>query len=83
MTQIMAIACEPPELSGRPVDHWTHRELADEAIKRKIVSSISPSQVGRFLAAADLQPHRSKYWLNTTEKDPDVFQTQVEVVCQA
>jgi predicted deacylase len=30
-----------------------------------------------------LQPHRSKYWLNTTEKDPDVFQTQVEVVCQA
>jgi len=83
MTQIMAIACEPPELSGRPVDHWTHRELADEAVKRKIVSSISPSQVGRYLAAADLQPHRSKYWLNTTEKDPDVFQTQVEVVCQA
>lgn len=83
ITQIMAIACEPPELSGRPVDHWTHRELADEAIKRKIVSSISPSQVGRYLAAAELQPHRSKYWLNTTEKDPDVFQAQVAAVCQA
>jgi transposase len=83
MTQIMAIACEPPELSGRPVDHWTHNELADEAMKRKIVSSISPSQVGRYLADADLQPHRSKYWLNTTEKDADVFQAQVEVVCQA
>ena len=89
MTQIMAIACEPPELSelselsGRPVDHWTHNELADEVMKRKIVSSISPSQVGRYLADADLQPHRSKYWLNTTEKDPDVFQAQVEVVCQA
>lgn len=83
MTQIMAIACESPEQSGRPVDHWTHRELADEARQRGIVPSISASQVGRYLAESDLQPHRSKYWLNTTEKDPDVFQTQVEIVCQA
>ena len=83
MTQIMAIACESPEQSGRPVDHWTHRELADEAKQRGIVPSISASQVGRYLAESDLQPHRSKYWLNTTEKDPDIFQTQVEVVCQA
>ena len=83
MTQIMAVACESPEQSGRPVDHWTHRELADEAKQRGIVPSISASQVGRYLAESDLQPHRSKYWLNTTEKDPDVFQTQVEVVCQA
>lgn len=82
ITQIMAIACEPPEQSGRPVDHWTHAELADEAVKRRIVSSISPRQVGRYLAAAELQPHRSKYWLNTTEKDNEVFQAQVEVVCQ-
>jgi len=83
MTQIMAIACESPEQSGRPVDHWTHRELADEAKQRGIVPSISASQVGRYLAESDLQPHRSKYWLNTTEKDPDIFQTQVEIVCQA
>lgn len=83
MTQIMAIARESPEQSGRPVDHWTHRELADEAKQRGIVPSISASQVGRYLAESDLQPHRSKYWLTTTEKDPDVFQTQAEVVCQA
>ena len=82
VTLIMTIACESPELSGRPVAEWTYAELADEAIKRKIVSSISASQVGRYLRAADLQPHRSKYWLNTTEKDNDVFQAQVEVVCQ-
>jgi len=82
MTLIMAIACEPPKLSGRPVAEWTHAELADEAVKRKIVSSISASQVGRYLRAAKLQPHRSDYWLNTTEKDEAVFQAQVEVVCQ-
>jgi transposase len=82
ITQIMAIACEPPELSGRPIEHWTHRELADEAMKRKVVDSISAKQVGRWLAAAELQPHRNKYWLNTTEKDDAVFQAQVELVCQ-
>ncbi len=78
----MTIACEPPELSGRPVSEWTHAELADEAVKREIVSSISASQIGRYLRAAELQPHRSKYWLNTTEKDDAVFQTQVEIVSQ-
>ena len=82
VTQIMGVSCEPPELSGRPISEWTHRELADEAIKRNIVPSISPRQVGRYLNESALQPHRSKYWLNTTEKDDAVFQTQVEVVCQ-
>jgi len=82
VTQILAVACESPEQSGRPIDRWTHRELADEVIARGIVESISISQVGRYLAQAELQPHRSKYWLNTKEKDPEVFQQQVETVCQ-
>jgi transposase len=82
LTQILAVACEPPEQSGRPIDRWTHRELADEVIRRGIVPSISVSQVGRYLAQAELQPHRSKYWLNTKEKDPEVFEQQVQIVCQ-
>lgn len=49
VTQILAVACEDPEASGRPVTHWTPGELADEAVKRKIVASISARQVGRFL----------------------------------
>lgn len=82
VTQILAVACEPPQNSGRPIDNWTHRELADEVIQRGIVPSISVRQVGRYLEQADLQPHRSKYWLNTKEKDPDVFEQQVQNVCQ-
>lgn len=82
VTQILATACEPPSNSDRPIDNWTHRELTDEIIKRKIVDTISVRQVGRYLEEADLQPHRSKLWLNTKEKDPEVFQQQVEVVCQ-
>ena len=47
--QIMALACEPPTDSERPISHWTPRELADEAIKRGIVTTISERHVGRFL----------------------------------
>ncbi|MCP4807234.1 MAG: helix-turn-helix domain-containing protein [Proteobacteria bacterium] len=49
LTQIIAVACELPEESGRPVTHWTPRELADEVIKRGIVSTISPRHVDRLL----------------------------------
>lgn len=49
--QIIALACEPPDKSERPISQWTPRELAEEAIKRQIVESISPRHVGRFLKA--------------------------------
>lgn len=82
VSQIVALTCEPPKLSGRPINHWTLRELRDEAIKRKIVTAISVSQVGRFLQQAAVQPHRKKMGLNTTEKDPQKFQAEVENVCR-
>jgi transposase len=81
VVQILAVACEPPEKSGRPITHWTTLELTDEVIKRGIVDSISPAQVRRYLREAALQPHKSRYWLNTTETDPVQFQKQVEAVC--
>lgn len=49
IVQIVAVACEPPQKSGRPISHWTARELADEARQRRIVQTISPRSVGRFL----------------------------------
>ncbi len=49
LTQIIAIGCESPSDSGRPVTHWTPRELADEAIKRGVVESISPRHADRIL----------------------------------
>jgi transposase len=81
VTRILAVACEPPEESGRPITRWTARELTDEVIRRRIVESISPSQVSRYLREAASQPHKSRYWLNTTEKDPARFEEQVKAVC--
>ncbi len=49
MVTIIALACEAPALSERPISHWTSKELADEAVKRGLVERISPQSVERFL----------------------------------
>jgi transposase len=82
VAQILAVACESPKLSDRPITPWTLKELRDEVVKRKIVARISVAQVGRYLQQAALQPHRSKMWLNTTEKNPDQFQREADAVCR-
>ncbi len=46
---IVALACERPAESDRPVTLWSQRELADEAMRRGIVEQISQRSVGRFL----------------------------------
>src|SRR4029434_3511949 len=53
--QIMALACESPELSQRPISHWSPRELADEAIRRGMVKKISVRHVGRFLKSGRVE----------------------------
>jgi putative transposase len=55
IVQIVALACTDPAESGRPITHWTPRELADEAIERGIVSTISPQSVERFLKSGRSQ----------------------------
>ena len=64
VVQLFGIACETPETYGRPISHWSARELADELVKLGIVESISPRHVGRLLEEASLKPHQSGYWLN-------------------
>lgn len=49
IVQMVVIACENPLKFGRPISHWTTRELADEAVKQGIVKSVSRRSVGRFL----------------------------------
>lgn len=49
VSQIVALACEKPEESERPITHWTGREIADEIIQRGIVEQISPRHAARLL----------------------------------
>jgi putative transposase len=61
--ELFALACSKPEDYGRPISHWTARELADEITKQGIIESISVRHVGRLLEEAELKPHQSSYWL--------------------
>lgn len=47
--QIIALACEQPSGSGRPISQWSHRELADEIVRRGITDHISPRHAARLL----------------------------------
>src|ERR687883_666329 len=47
--QIVALACEQPAGSGRPISAWSHRELADEIVRRGITERISPRHAARLL----------------------------------
>ncbi len=45
----MALACEAPGESGRPISQWSTTELAEEITRRGIVERISPRHAARLL----------------------------------
>ncbi len=49
MCQIVALACEKPEQSERPISQWSGREIADEIMRRGILEHISPRHAARLL----------------------------------
>lgn len=50
--QVLALACTTPPAS---LTHWTHEDLAREAVKRGIVETISTRSIGRFLKSGAAQ----------------------------
>ena len=46
---IIALACEAPARSGRPISQWTGREVAEEIMARGIVDRISGRHAARLL----------------------------------
>jgi putative transposase len=49
VAKIVALACEPPADSQRPISQWTSREIADEIKNRGIVEQISGRHAARLL----------------------------------
>jgi putative transposase len=54
---LIAMTCEKPSESERPISHWSQREIADEAMRRGLVPSISQRSVGRFLKKRPTSNH--------------------------
>lgn len=55
VTKIIAIACEDPQRSGRPISQWSGSLIAQEAILRGIVETICARSVQRFLKRSRLE----------------------------
>jgi putative transposase len=49
VARIVALACEAPGASGRPISQWSTTELAAEIMRRGIVDTISPRHAARLL----------------------------------
>lgn len=81
LVKIIALACEHPQDSGRPLTQWTSRDLADELVPRGIVTAISRATVSRLLQEIKIKPHRSRYWLNAQPPDEAQFDEQVRRLC--
>ena len=47
--QIVALACERPADSDRPISQWSAREVADEIVQRGITDRLSPRHAARLL----------------------------------
>jgi putative transposase len=54
--QVVALACEAPATSGRPISQWTHQEIAAEIMRRGIVDTISPRHAARLLKRGTFNP---------------------------
>ena len=64
--QIIAMATRKPEDEGAPVTHWSHEILAQTAVDKSIVKSISAAQIGRFLKESH-PPASSQQILGTSQ----------------
>jgi len=67
-TQIVALACTPPDAAGRAWVRWSVQALHDE-IERRQIATLHPSTVQRVLAAVALHPHHIRYWRHAIAPD--------------
>nr|MDQ2894230.1 helix-turn-helix domain-containing protein [Actinomycetota bacterium] len=63
VAEIKALACELPAESGRPLSRWSSAEIAQQAVQRGIVCSISGTTVWRYLAADAIRPWAWRSWI--------------------
>lgn len=54
--QMVALACEAPAKTGRPISQWAGREIAEELVARGIVPQISPRHAARLLKKGASSP---------------------------
>jgi transposase len=77
--KVLVLATTPPADLGVPTSHWSLDDLAYQILKDAHYKDMSRSTIQRILVEADLQPHRSRYWLKSHDAD---FEAKTLDVCQ-
>jgi transposase len=67
--EVKALACTPPADSELPLARWSVAELAAAAVAQGLVTTISPSTIGRWLDADAIKPWQHRSWI--FPRDPD------------
>ena len=81
---IVGMACNKPEDYGFELSHWSLPVLRKAIITKGIVQSISCATINRILNENELKPHKSRYWLHSTEKDeePENYKRKIHEINQ-
>jgi transposase len=69
VSQVKAMACEPPAQREVPLSRWSSAELAAQAAVEALVESVSASTVRRWLAEDAIKPWQYRSWI--FPRDPD------------
>ena len=76
--QVVALACTSPAEHGKVYKRWSGEKLAEVAVEKEIVPSISPSTIRRWLRKDKLKPWRYHSWQKPT--DPQFVQKATPVL---
>jgi len=76
---VVSLACQKPEALGRLETHMTQELIVEEAAKKG--THLSRSSVQRILAAAELKPHRNRYYLFTDKLGPE-YEPRRDAICE-
>jgi transposase len=69
VTEVKAMACEPPQERSVPLARWSSAELAAQAVVEGLAVSVSAATVRRWLAEDAIRPWRYRSWI--FPRDPD------------
>jgi transposase len=77
--RVVTLASSKTDDHQTPDSSWTLDQLAFAIVNETHHRTLSRSTIQRILAAADLKPHRSVYWLNSHDSD---FDAKAKDICQ-
>jgi transposase len=66
-SELIDLALTPPNLTGMPFTHWSLKTLRDEAVRRRLVPSVSIETVRQVLKKHRVTLQRTKTWKESND----------------